>query len=79
MSARELAKRVVALQGDAPLQERQAVVTAVHPGPPATVDVTLGGDPIPGCRYLAWYTPTIGDVVRVLQEGGDLLVLGDLA
>lgn len=78
MSTRKLAMRIVAM-AETPDPHRQATVTKVNDGPPKSVDIVLGGDPRPGCRYLASYTPTVGDSVRVLQSGGDLLVLGNLA
>lgn len=79
MSSRRLAGQVVAALASNKLAEREAVVTAVHEGPPRTVDITLAGDRILGCRYLDSYTPAAGDVVRILKDGPDLLILGKLA
>lgn len=48
---------------------------------PNALTVKLSGAPTNaiGVRYLASYTPTVGDVVVVDQLGTDLLVLGKLA
>lgn len=69
-----------------PLQRRLAVVTAIHTGP-ASVDVCIGptagltATPPTSFAYLgvsygSWYTPTVGDLVVMLQEGYDMFVLG---
>lgn len=38
--------------------------------------ITLGGGTLSDIPYLASYTPTVGDVVLVLQKPGQLLILG---
>lgn len=60
------------------LKLRQGVIDAVGSG---DVDVTVGGSDvvITGVAYLASYSPTQGDTVWMLQNGSDLLVLGDQA
>ena len=58
---------------------RVAQVTAVTG---LTVTLVLGGDtanPIAGVPRYIHYTPTVGDVVDVIQVGGSLRVLGRLA
>lgn len=58
---------------------RQAKVTAVNAGPPHSVDIMLGGNPVPRVRYLASYSPTVADSVWLVQFGPDILILGKLA
>lgn len=58
---------------------RWGIVAAVSVG---RVDVTLAGSAtvIPNVRYMAPYSPTVGDTVPILvPPGGDMLVLGKLA
>lgn len=66
---------------NARLDLKQAVVTVVSAGPPATVTIQISGDTtaISGIRYLASYTPTVTDKVFCLINKGDILVLGELA
>jgi hypothetical protein len=52
---------------------RAATVTGT-PGSGA-VELSLGGGTVEA-SYLSTYTPTVGDVVVVLQQGSQLLVLG---
>jgi hypothetical protein len=79
MSSRDLATRIVrAAQADVGLQLRTGVVKTINAGTPRTVTVTVGGSDA-DARYLAVYAPTVGDVVKIIQDGPDLLVLGDLA
>lgn len=59
-------------------------VSAVHTGPPKTVDVMLDGSTTAtlALRYLAAYTPTVNDYVLVLRGTGgvsDRVVVGTLA
>lgn len=56
-------------------------VQAVHASP-NTVDLYLDGNTAtltPGVRYLASYTPTVGDVVLVSRMGSDRVVHHKLA
>lgn len=55
-------------------------VAAVHTNP-ASVDLNLDGSATvtPTIRYLASYTPTVGDVVLVGRYGTDRVALGTLA
>ncbi len=67
------------------------IVEAINAGPPATVDVYLDGTQTlsdtayltKGIRYLASYTPTVGDGVLVhrgsRRSSSDRVVLGKLA
>lgn len=66
--------------GESGLRLRWAVVSATSTGP-ARVTLLLSGSSVttPAVRYLASYTPVVGQVVAVLQQGSDLLVLGTLA
>lgn len=59
-----------------PVKRRQGTVSAVHAGPPRTVDVTIGGLIVPGISYLGSYVPTVNDVVFVDFNGPDPLVIG---
>lgn len=56
---------------------RQAVISDVAAGPPATVSVLLGGEgtAIPGVRYVAGLAPQVGQTVWILVLGKDLLVV----
>lgn len=55
-------------------------ITAVHTSP-NTVDVKLDGASTAtlGLRYLAGYSPTVGDGVVVMRYASDRFVLGKLA
>ncbi|MCK9929315.1 hypothetical protein MXD62_19385 [Frankia sp. Mgl5] len=55
---------------------RWGTVTAVGTG---TVDVDIGGSPVPGIPHLTSYAPETGDRVLVLVEDGDVVVLGAVA
>lgn len=63
---------------------RTATVTVVTPGPPRTINVTMtiGGGTITGIPVYTGYTPTVGDLVYVLELGNndstaaDLLAIG---
>lgn len=63
------------------VSRRQAVVTAVSVGPPASVSIQIAGDTdtISGVRYLASYTPSVGDTVWVDVQDSDPIVIGRLA
>lgn len=67
-----------------PVSVGWAVVTATGTGP-ASVTIKLRGSSstIAGVRYGKWYTPTVGDVVMVLEwatdAGQDRVVIGPLA
>lgn len=64
-----------------PLRVRQGIISAVNTASvPNTCDVTLTGasDTTPGARFFAFYRPRVGDVVFCLQNGPDVLILGDL-
>jgi hypothetical protein len=79
MSARDLAARIVqAAQADTGTALRSGIVKTINGGTPRTVTVTIGASDS-DARYLAWYSPVVGDVVKLIQDGPDLLVLGDLA
>lgn len=56
-------------------------VTAVSTSPAGVTLTGIRGSttPVPGVRYLASYTPTVGDFVMVLTAATDLLVLGKVA
>ncbi len=56
---------------------RQATVTALDGGTPPTVTISFDGiKEIPGIRYMAHYTPVVGNVVEVLIRAGDPTVWG---
>lgn len=59
---------------------RQGVVAAINPIDPPSVDILLNGASavVPFARYMAGYVPSLSDTVWCLQNGSDLLVLGDL-
>jgi hypothetical protein len=59
----------------------QGVVQSTSASPVNSVTVRISGDStnISGVRYLSSYTPTVDDVVWILINGGDLIVLGELA
>jgi hypothetical protein len=56
------------------------VITDKFTSPYHRVTLTLSGStvPISNVRYLASYTPTIGDVVFCVVVRGDIIVLGEL-
>lgn len=60
---------------------RRGEVVAVNVGPPASVDITIGGSDVtvPGVRYMASYSPTVADIVWVDLIGDDPLVIGKQA
>lgn len=60
-------------------QFRKGVVTAVVPGTPATLTVTLSGTSVSGLRYANSYDPKVGDVVLTLRDRGEDLVLFSIA
>lgn len=70
--------KLLAVKPSAGVRLRMGVVSATGVG---TVSVKLGGSTtaIAGVPYLSSYSPTVTDVVAVLQDGPALLVLGDLA
>lgn len=62
------------------VRRRWGVVTAVNTGPPASLDVEVGGVEIPGVRYLTGgLTYGVADEVVVDLAGTDPLVIGKLA
>jgi hypothetical protein len=63
-----------------PAMVRWGQVTATATAP-NSLSVKLDGSSTatPGLRYLASYTPTVGDTVVAVQNGPDVLVLGKLA
>lgn len=63
-----------------PLQLRTALVRAVDTGStPHTADIDLGGVTVSGVTFLAGHDLEAGAVVKVLQQGPELLILGPLA
>lgn len=71
----DLAGTVVQAQAGGGVSLRVGVVAAVNAGPPKSLDVTVDGTTVAGCRYSAtYYTigPAPGDVVVVLvtRPGG---------
>lgn len=77
---RDAAERIAQAIAAAPVlsdrgaHRRWGTVTAVGTG---TVDVDIGGSPVPGVPHLRSYTdPEAGDQVLVLVEDGDLVVIG---
>lgn len=65
----------------APPVLRQGVITATAAGPPATVSVSIGGEPaIPGVRYATSIgAPAVGQTVWLLVSDTDLFVAFRLA
>lgn len=59
---------------------RLGTVQAINSTDPPTLDVLLNGAPVavPRARYMSGYVPLMNDNVWCLQNGSDLLVLGDL-
>lgn len=72
-----VARQIARQNGGSGARLRQGVVTAVGQG---TVDVLLNGasSSVPQAKYLSGYVPVVGDTVWCIQNGPDLLVLGDL-
>jgi hypothetical protein len=54
-------------------------VTQTLAGPPKRVVVTFSGDDTDTFRYLARYTPAVGDVVVVIRNRAQGIVLDKLA
>jgi hypothetical protein len=56
-------------------------VVSIQAGPPQTLTLTLAGSPtpIPGVKYMANYSPNIGDTVIIWSVGTDLVVAGGLS
>lgn len=81
MSHRELADLLTGSPSDQPvLQMSWGVVSAATTAPNAvTVRLDGSASPTAGLRYLATYTPTVNDVVAIVQAGSDFLVIGKLA
>lgn len=81
MSASDVVKQVqaaIASGSSGGLTMIQGVVTAVdYSGSPPTVTATLSGSstPVAGLRFCQSYTPTVGDVVQILQQQSSLLVV----
>lgn len=63
-------------QAGHPAVWRRSTVTAVQVSPPR-VQTTLTGTA--WVRYLKWWTPTVGAQVELMQQGPDLICLGELA
>lgn len=61
------------------LVRRQGSIVAASTGNPRTVDVSVSGLTILGVRYLASYSPVVGDVVFIDFNGPDPMVIGVLA
>lgn len=60
----------------APLHRMKATVSAVSA---PTVTVTWpSGSTTAGVHYLASYSPNVSDTVFILEQGGDLLIIGEL-
>jgi hypothetical protein len=78
MSIRDLARELERQPAGATLS--WGVIAAVSAGPPKTVSVNVSGSTTAttGIRYLASYTPTVGDVVVMVANGPDLLVIGSI-
>ena len=57
------------------------VVASVEAGPPQSLTLYLSGAPttIAGVRYLASYSPTVGDTVSCRKVGTDLIVEGGMS
>lgn len=74
----DLADVLLELTAGDGIRLRKGVVQAVTA---PTVTIRLGGSTtdIAGVRYLASYTPAVGNVVFVLVDGPALLILGRLA
>lgn len=73
--------REIAGDRETPVRLRQGVISAVDTASiPHTCSVTLTGasDTTPGARFFTFYRPRVNDVVWCLQNGPDVLVLGDL-
>jgi hypothetical protein len=62
--------------GDAAM--RIGTVTAIDAGS-ASVTVSLAGDSVAGVRWIASYTPVVGDMIVVSRVGSMLVVLGKLS
>lgn len=63
-----------------PLRMRTCTVMAVNTGStPWTCTIRLGQIDITGVTMLGWYDPRVGDLVKVVQQGSELLVWGTLA
>ncbi len=79
-TTRELAGRIRRRPATPPLRLRQGVVAVVNTAP-ASVDVKIGGaaPATPKVRYLAGYTPTVGDTVWLLEAGQLRIVVDKLA
>ena len=60
------------------LVRRTGTVTALNAGPPATVQIQIGGDTATDhpADYLDSFDPSVGDAVQVLSDGGYHLVIG---
>ena len=72
----KVAKKAARPRGNYTHSEHQwGVIDAIHAGPPATVDVYLDGSQntgdtsnlVTGVKYLASYTPTVGDSVVIYR------------
>lgn len=63
------------------VRRRRAEVVAVNAGPPASIDIVIGGGnvTVPGVRYLSSYNPVVGDIIWVDLVGDDPLVIGKQA
>lgn len=77
---RRLSAQMSAREPASPPRLRQGVIAAVNPTDPPTVDVLLNGasSVVPAARYMSGYVPLVDDTAWCIQNGSDLLVLGDL-
>ena len=57
---------------------RQGTVVSLQSGS-LTITLSGGSNSISGVKYLASYSPTIGDVIFVMVNNKDLIILGKLA
>lgn len=78
---RQLARRLAPQLPQGYVTRHRGEITATSAGPPATVSVKIDGQTtaLSGIRYLASYSPVVGDIVEILIDDTDVLILGDLA
>lgn len=75
---------VQALVGDdesmPPMRMRTCTVMAINKATtPWTATIRLGNIDVPAVTMLGWYDPRVGDIVKVAQQGSELLIWGPLA
>lgn len=76
---RSLAKRIRHRKTPSIATRHQGVVQTVDAGNTVTIKVDGGSTNISNIRYLASYTPTVGDTVEIIGHDNDLYILGKLA